>query len=263
MDQGAPRERELICGPRAVLEILRAGRRRVYRLLLSRQEQGEGVRAILAAAEARRVSVESCASAELERLVRGKMHQGVIAEVTPYVYDEPDAFLAGAGRGDRTAFLLILDGVLDPQNLGAIVRTAESAGVDGVVLPRDRAAAVSPAVVRASAGATEYLPIARVTNLARYLCQAQERGIWVAGAAAEAGQTLFDTDLTGPLALVIGGEGRGMRSLTRRHCDFLMRIPAVGRVASLNASAASAICLFEVVRQRKAMSCGGRLSSSD
>ena len=208
------------------------------------------MRAVLAEAVRRRIPVEGQPPAELDRLVRGGIHQGVVAEVAPYAYADPDALLPAPGAEGHAPFLLILDGVVDPQNLGAIVRTAEGAGVDGVVLPRDRAAAVSPAAVRASAGATEHLAIARVTNLARYLAELQTRGLWIAGTDAAADRTIFETDLTGPLALVIGGEERGMRSLTRRHCDLLMRIPAVGRVASLNASAASAVCLFEVARQR-------------
>jgi 23S rRNA (guanosine2251-2'-O)-methyltransferase len=253
MDRSLAKDRELLCGPHAVLESLRAGRRTIYRLLVARQERGEGVRAVLAEAEARRIPTENCQPADLDRLVRGGIHQGIAVEAAPYPYADPDALLSKVGTGGRPALLLVLDGVLDPQNLGAIVRTAEGAGVDGIVLPRDRAAAVSPAAVRASAGAAEHLAIARVTNLARYLGELKARGVWIAGTEASAGRTLFETDLTGPLAVVIGGEGRGMRALTRRHCDFLVHIPAVGRVASLNASAASAICLFEVVRQRNRM----------
>ena len=147
----------------------------------------------------------------------------------------------------------MLDEVQDPQNLGAIVRTAEAADAAGLVMPRDRAVAVTPAAVRASAGATEHLAIGRVTNLASFLAWAKRQGLWVAGATAEGERELFAADLTGPLALVIGSEGRGLRPLTTRHCDFLVRIPMRGRVGSLNASAAAAICIYETLRQRLAV----------
>jgi len=243
-------EAELLAGPRAVLEALRAGRRSVRRLVLARQESGDALDSILELARARHLPMEIRPRGELDQLLRGATHQGVVAEVSPFPYAEAEAIVARAVGGDEPAFLVVLDGIQDPQNLGAIVRTAEAAGVHGLVLPRDRAAPVSPAVVRASAGATEHLPIAQVTNLATFLEGLKGQGVWVVGADAEGGQELFRTDLAGPLALVIGAEGRGLRALTRRRCDLLVRIPSRGRVASLNAAAAAAVCIFEGVRQR-------------
>jgi 23S rRNA (guanosine2251-2'-O)-methyltransferase len=243
-------DRELLGGPRAVLEAVRAGRRTIHRLLVARQEPGEAVQALVAAAQARQIPIQACPREELDRRSRGQAHQGVLAEVGPFPYAEPDAMLTDLVTGPGAAFLLILDGIQDPQNLGAILRTAEAAGVQGVILPRDRAAAVSPAAARASAGASEHLLIARVTNLAGFLRRLQEHGLWIIGTDVADGQELFRADLTGPMALVVGGEGRGLRALTRQRCDTLVHIPSVGRVASLNASAAAAICLFEAVRQR-------------
>lgn len=241
---------ELLAGPHAVHEALRAGRRRLHRLLVARQEAGELLEEILGLARGAGVAIQGVARAELDRQLPAGAHQGIVAEASPYPYGEAESLLEAATRGPEPGWILVLDGILDPQNLGAMARTAEAAGVAGLVLPRDRAAAVTPAAVRASAGATEHLVIARVSNLATFLVQAKARGLWVVGAEAAGGQALYAVDLTGALALVVGGEGRGLRALTRRHCDFLVRIPTRGRVASLNASAATAICLYEGVRQR-------------
>jgi len=251
-DRGASAEAEIVAGPRAVLEILRAGKRTVRRLVLARQEAGAVIEAILDLARRRQVPVETEPRDALDREIRGATHQGVLLEVGPFPYAEPEALVAQASQGPAPGFLLVLDGIQDPQNLGAIIRSAEAAGVHGCILPKDRAAAVSPAVVRASAGATEHLPIARVTNLAAFLASVKSRGFWVVGTDAAAGRDLFASDLTDPLVLVIGGEERGLRSLTKARCDLLIQIPSHGKVASLNASAAAAVCLFEVARQRGA-----------
>jgi 23S rRNA (guanosine2251-2'-O)-methyltransferase len=238
-------EAEVLLGPRAVLEALKAGRRRVGRVLLARRGEHEELAGL---ARARRVPVELVAREALDRRAGGAAHQGVVAETGPFPYASPEALLAQAGAA---AFLMVLDGIQDPQNLGAILRTCEAAGVQGVVLPRDRAAAVTPAAVRASAGAAEHVPVARVTNLASFLVALQQRGVWVLGADPSGRDEIFQADLTGALALVVGAEGKGLRSLTKSRCDLLVRIPLGGRVASLNASAAAAVCLFEAVRQRR------------
>ncbi len=250
-ERGASPEADVVAGPRAALEVLRAGRRAARRLILARQDAGGTVEAILALARARQVPVETRPREELDRIVHGSTHQGVLLEVGPFPYAEPEALVARASAGSAIGFLLALDGIQDPQNLGAIVRSAEAAGVHGCVLPRDRAASVTAAAVRASAGATEHLPIARVTNLAAFLELAKRQGFWVVGTDAAGGRELFTADLTDPLVLVIGGEERGLRHLTRARCDLILRIPSRGKVASLNASAAAAVCLFEVARQRR------------
>jgi 23S rRNA (guanosine2251-2'-O)-methyltransferase len=252
---------EILGGPHAVLEALRGGRRKVRRIFLARQERGEIVDALMAAAQERRVPVEFRPRDELDRLLRGTVHQGILAEADSYAYWEPEDVVARAMRDVAPGFLLVLDGIQDPQNLGAIVRSAEAAGVHGCILPRDRASGVSPATVRASAGATEHVPIGRVTNLATFLGSIQPLGFWVMGTDAAQGRDLFAADLTGPLALVIGGEERGLRALTKSRCDLIVRIPMRGRVASLNASAAAAVCLFEAARQRAVPA--GRSSDSD
>lgn len=241
---------ELLSGPRPVLEALRAGRRRVRRILVARQAPAEPVAALLALARTRGVPVEALPREALDRRMGGGGHHGVLAEVEAFPYAEAEALLEAAAA-DRDAFLVVLDGIQDPQNLGAILRTAEAAGVQGVAVPRDRAAAVTAAAARASAGAAEHLPVARVTNLAAFLAALKARGVWVVGADPDGERELFRADLTGPLALVIGSEGKGLRPLTKSRCDFLVRIPLGGRVASLNAAAAAAVCLFEAVRQRR------------
>jgi len=249
-DRGAEALAEIVMGPHAALETLRAGKRTARRLFLAREEGGGVIEEILTLARARHVPIEFRPRPELDRQVRGTTHQGVLLEVGPFPYADAEVLVAEMQRGAEPGFLLVLDGVQDPQNLGAIVRSADAAGVHACVLPRDRAAGVSPAVVRASAGATEHLPIARVANLATFLETAKSHGLWVVGTDAAEGLDLFATDLTGPIALVIGGEERGMRALTKSRCDLTVRIPARGQVASLNASAAAAVCLFEVARQR-------------
>jgi 23S rRNA (guanosine2251-2'-O)-methyltransferase len=246
------REPELLAGPHAVSEALRAGRRAVYRLLVARQDRSPLVADILAMADRQGLRVEMRPRAELDRAVPGGVHQGVLAEAGPYRYAEAEHIVARLLAGTPPGWMVALDEIQDPQNLGAIVRTAEAAGATGLLLPRDRSATVTPAAVRASAGATEHLAIARITNLAVCLAEVKARGVWAVGAALEGGQELFATDLTGPLVVVVGSEGRGLRPLVRRHCDFLVRIPMRGRVGSLNASAAAAVLCYEILRQRLA-----------
>lgn len=250
-DRGALAEAEIVAGPRAALEVLRAGRRAVRRVILARQEAGATVESILALARTREVPVETRPREDLDRVVQRAVHQGVVAEVGPFPYAEPEALVAHAAQGPCPGFLLALDGIQDPQNLGAIIRSAEAAGVQGCLLPRDRAAGVTAAAVRASAGATEHLAIARVTNLATFLEHVKSQAFWVVGTDATEGRDLFAADLTDPLLLVVGGEERGLRHLTKTRCDMIVRIPSCGKVASLNASAAAAVCLFEVARQRR------------
>lgn len=249
-DRSIAPETEIIAGPRAALEVLRAGKRAARRLILARSEAGATIERILALARTRQVPVEIRPRQELDRVVHGTTHQGVLVEVEPFPYAGAEALVAQASGGPVPGFLLALDGIQDPQNLGAIIRSAEAAGVHGCVLPRDRAAGVTAAAVRASAGATEHLPIAHVSNLAAFFELGKSRGFWVVGTDSAGGRDLFAADLTDPLILVIGGEERGLRHLTKARCDLIVHIPSHGKVASLNASAAAAVCLFEVARQR-------------
>lgn len=242
---------EILAGPHAVLEALRAGRRPLRRIFLARQAVGGITEAVLALARARGLPVEMTSRADLDRLVSGSVHQGIVADVGPFPYVSPEEVLSQARRGPGPGFLVVLDGVQDPQNLGGIIRTVDAAGAHGLILPRDRAAAVTPGAVRASAGATEHVSVARVTNVATFLDRVKGEGFWVVGTDPGTGRDLYAVDLTGALALVIGSEERGLRPLVKSRCDLLARIPVQGKVASLNASAAAAICLFEVVRQRR------------
>lgn len=188
----------------------------------------------------------------LDDAAQGERHQGIVAMLSgaepPVVASDLEDLLEGL---DHPAFLLILDGVQDPQNLGACLRSADAAGVDAVIVPKDKAAGITPVVRKVACGAAESVPFFQVTNLARTLRDLQERGIWLIGAAGEAEGSLYQADLRGPLALVMGAEEQGMRRLTREHCDVLIHIPMAGSVESLNVSVATGVCLFEAVRQRR------------
>jgi len=188
---------------------------------------------------------------QLDSLTKNAPHQGVVGFIDQFHYADLDEVLQG-DEGDP--FLLILDGIEDPRNLGAFIRTADACGVGGVIIPKDRAAGITPAVAKSSAGAVFHLPLVRVTNIASTISKIKERGMWVLGAAAEAPTEIYDHDLAIPLAVVIGGEGRGIRPLVKRECDLLASIPMQGRVNSLNASVAGAIILYEVQRQRRCIS---------
>jgi 23S rRNA (guanosine2251-2'-O)-methyltransferase len=241
----------LVYGLRPVEELLRS-RRPVSAVYHAEGDPSAALRPILDAARAARVTIEERPRPELDALAEGKLHQGVIAVAGDYVYAELDELLAAPLARGASPLLLVLDGVQDPQNLGALVRSAHVLGADGVVIPRDRAAQVTPAVVKASAGATEHTRVARVTNLARTLEELKERGVWTVGAAVEGGEPPWAIDLAQPTALVLGSEGKGLRPRELRSCDHRVCIPMAGRVASLNVSVAGAILLYEAHRQRAA-----------
>ncbi|HET7203224.1 MAG TPA: 23S rRNA (guanosine(2251)-2'-O)-methyltransferase RlmB [Steroidobacteraceae bacterium] len=205
-------------------------------------------------AQAAGVVVQAAGDGELDRLADGERHQGAVAEVIPRAGD-PETQLEEAleALGDTPALLLVLDGVTDPHNLGACMRSADAAGAAAVLVPRDRAAGLTPVVRKVAAGATESVPLIAVVNLARTLRELKERGLWLVGTSDEARRTLYDVDLTGPTVLVMGSEGEGMRRLTREACDELVSIPMAGAVESLNVSVATGVALFEAVRQRRAL----------
>jgi 23S rRNA (guanosine2251-2'-O)-methyltransferase len=240
-----------VFGLHAVTSLLQRNPTRVSLLLALESRDDARMQQVLDLAEKANVPIRRVARGELDELVQGVSHQGVVAETgaAPVIGEnELPEFLDAL---PHPAFLLILDGIQDPHNLGACLRTADAAGVDAVILPRDRSAPLNATVRKVACGAAEFVPVVRVTNLARIMRAVRDRGIWVYGAAGEAESTLYQTDLSGPLALVLGGEGKGLRRLTREHCDGLVSIPLDGSVSSLNVSVATGVCLFEARRQRR------------
>jgi 23S rRNA (guanosine2251-2'-O)-methyltransferase len=233
--------RDQVYGRRAVREALR-GRREVLELWAT--ERAQKAEAWLRVVERPRVQIKL--ERELSEAARTRDHQGVLAWCEPYRYADARELASGADR----PLLVCLDQVTDPHNLGAVCRSAEGAGADGVVVPAHRAATITPAVARASAGAVEHLAVAVVQNLARYLAEVKSDRLWVYGAAGDAETTMWHADLTGGIAFVLGAEGRGLRPLVRRTCDALVSIPLRGRVDSLNVSVAAGVLLYEATRQR-------------
>ena len=237
---------ELIFGLHAVTAALRAAGLR--QLWVDRQRLDVRLRRLLTEAESRGVTIHSADRQTLGRLSHGARHQGVVAEPAPAPRAEDlDTLLDGTAE----PLLLVLDGIQDPHNLGACLRSADAAGVHAVLAPGDRAAGLTPTVRKVASGAAETVAFFPVTNLARQLRDLQQRGLWIVGTADDAPTSLYDCDLRGPLALVMGAEERGLRRLTREHCDRLLRIPMAGSVSSLNVSVATGIVLFEAVRQRR------------
>ncbi len=242
---------ELICGLHAVLAALKAHAVDLVGVWLSDERHDTRVGAVLAAANAAKVTVHRVPRATLDRMSDGVSHQGAIARRSAApkpVYKDVAELIAALSE---KPLLLVLDGVQDPHNLGACLRVADAAGAQAVITPRDRSAPLSPVARRAAAGAAETIPLFQVTNLARTLDELKQAGLWIIGTAADAEQDLFQADLRGPVALVLGGEGAGMRRLTRERCDILVRIPMAGSVESLNVSVAAGVCLFEALRQRQ------------
>jgi 23S rRNA (guanosine2251-2'-O)-methyltransferase len=238
-----------IWGRHPVLEALRAERATSV-LLAVGQRSAPVVEEILSQARLQGVPVREVTAKDLDSMSPGATTQGVAATVTMRRVETVEGVLAGAAKSDQKAFLLILDQIQDPHNFGALLRSAEAAGIHAVVVPERRSAPLAGTVAKTSAGALSLVPILEVTNLARTLDELKRSGIWIVGLDATAGVTLFDADLTVPLALVIGGEGDGLRRLTREKCDLLVSLPMRGVISSLNASVAGAVAMFECVRQR-------------
>ncbi|MCS6881422.1 MAG: 23S rRNA (guanosine(2251)-2'-O)-methyltransferase RlmB [Oscillochloridaceae bacterium] len=243
---------EVLYGRNAVREALRARRRELHRLRISSGVQETGVIAeIIKLAGRAGVPVERVERQALDRQLRDVNHQGVALETGAYPYVELDACLALAAERKQAALLLLLDHLQDPQNIGTLLRTAEAVGVHGVALPGRRAAEITPAVVNASSGATEHLQIALIGNLAQTIAELQRNGVWVVGLENdETARDVYTVDLDMPLALVVGAEGVGLARLVRERCDFLVRLPIIGQIGSLNAAVAGSIALYFAWRQR-------------
>lgn len=246
----AESKRSFVYGWHAVNAALERAPQRVLELWILEARDDARVAELKARAGSAGVHVHTVAAAAIAKLVGDVVHQGAVAAMRPLQpWDEEDLTRALDGLTEDP-LLLVLDGVTDPHNLGACLRTADAAGAHAVVIPKDRAAGVDGVVRKVAAGAAEFMAVASVTNLARTLSLLKERRIWVAGAAADAPQSLYSADLKRPLALVLGAEGGGMRRLTRERCDFLVRIPMTGHMESLNVSVAAGVLLFEARRQR-------------
>jgi 23S rRNA (guanosine2251-2'-O)-methyltransferase len=239
----------LLFGFHAVTACLRANPGSVREIFVQAGRHDPRLRDLIGLAEQHGVRVVQADEKRIEGLAKGDRHQGVVARA--------DAVEARIELRDllekrrQPAFLLLLDGVTDPHNLGACLRTADAMGVDGVVLPKDRSAGMTATVAKVASGAAETVPVVTVTNLVRAMEELKEAGVWLLGAAGEGAQSLLDTDLSGPVGWVLGAEGQGLRRLTREHCDALVRIPMFGQVESLNVSVAAALCLYETRRQRE------------
>jgi 23S rRNA (guanosine2251-2'-O)-methyltransferase len=245
---------QALVGRHAVLEALRAGRP-VSRILVATTAHGPGpLRDILDTARRRGIPVQPVDARRLDGLAQGLPHQGVAALTAAQALADLDDLLEIARTRGEAPFLIVLDGVEDPHNLGAVIRTAEAAGAHGVVVPRRRAAGLTPAVARAAAGATAHLAVAGVGNLAQALERLKAAGVWVIGADPDAAEPYDDGSLAPPVALVVGAEGRGLHRLVRERCDRVVRIPLRGRVQSLNVSVAAALLLFEVAKRVRSQS---------
>ena len=246
----ADSKRNFVYGLHAVNAVLDRAPERLLELWIAQPRDDARTRELRDRAQHAGVRVQSVGGETLAKLVGDVAHQGAVAAVRALKpWDEHD-LIEALSRAVEDPLLLVLDGVTDPHNLGACLRTADAAGVHAVLIPKDRAATVDGVVRKVAAGAAEFVPVASVTNLARTIDMLKERGIWVVGTAGEAEQTLYAADLKRPLALVLGAEGEGMRRLTRERCDFLVRIPMAGCVGSLNVSVAAGVALFEARRQR-------------
>lgn len=242
---------EIICGMNPVLEVLRAKRRHCHGIFITDGRKGSDVKRAEEEAARHGVSIKRISKEELFKLTATDKHQGIAARCDPYPYSTIEDIVHIAIKDDRKGFIVILDGITDPQNLGSIVRTANLMGVHGLIIPRDNAAPVNSTVVKASAGATEYLHMAQVTNLARTIVYIKEEGFWVSGADGASHDMLYSHDFKGyNTAIVLGSEGSGMRRLVKERCDHLLAIPMEGSIESYNVSIAGAIFMGEVARQR-------------
>jgi 23S rRNA (guanosine2251-2'-O)-methyltransferase len=244
-------EESIVFGLHAVRTLLKQHPQRASRLLVQKGRDDGRIAEVLQLAKAANLPFESRDGRDLDRLATAERHQGVCLFVKPSGVLGEGALDDLLDRLEGPPFLLVLDGVQDPHNLGACLRTADAAGVTAVIVPRDRAAGLSPVVRKVASGAAEMVPLIQVTNLARTLKGLKDRNVWVVGTDDQAEKSLYETDLKGPLALVLGAEGPGLRRLTKDNCDTLVTIPMLGTVESLNVSVATGVVLYEALRQRR------------
>jgi len=244
-------QREKIIGINAVREVLRAGRP-IQRLLISEQRRMDrDVAEVLRLAKERGIEIRMISRDTLDREARDSHHQGVVAVTSARAYATLDDILQIPAQRKEEALFLVLDGIEDPRNLGAILRTAEAAGVHGVIIPERRAVGLTDTVAKTAAGALEYVPVVKVVNIVNTLGELKKSGLWVVGAEAGGETVYWDADFARPTALVMGGEGTGVRRLVKEHCDYLVSLPLRGNISSLNVSVAAGTLLYEVLRQRR------------
>lgn len=236
-------------GRNAVLELLHSGKD-INKIFVQAGEKHGSIIKILVKAKANGVVVQEVQKRRLDEMSMSNNHQGVIAQTPPFEYAEVEDILEVAKERNEEPFVLILDGIEDPHNLGSIIRTAETAGAHGIIIPKRRAAGVNATVSKTSAGAVEYMKIARVNNINDTIRDLKEQGVWICGTDMETGTIYYNQDYKMPIAIVIGNEGKGMSRLTKENCDFLVKIPMKGKISSLNASVSAGIIMYEVLRSR-------------
>ena len=240
---------DMVAGRNAVMEALK-GSRSVNKLMIANGSTEGSIKEIIAVAKDKGINIQYWDRSKLDSIARGIRHQGVLAQVAPVQYAELEDILQVAKDRNEPPFIVLLDELEDPHNLGAILRTADAAGVHGVLIPKHRSCPLSATVAKTSAGAVEHVPVARVGNLVQTIKKLKQEGLWVAAADMD-GKDYYDTDLTGPLLLIIGSEGQGVGRLVKEQCDFVVRIPMVGKINSLNASVAGSILMYEAMKQRR------------
>lgn len=236
-------------GRNAVLELLESGKD-INKIFVEKGEKHGSIHKIIAIAKERRIIIVEKDKRQMQEMAQNQNYQGVIAIVPPFEYCEIEDILEDAENKNEEPFVLILDGIEDPHNLGSIIRTAETAGVHGVIIPKRRAAAVNSTVAKTSAGAVEYMKIARVTNISDAIEKLKKAGLWICGTDINTEKYYYNQDLTGPIGIVIGNEGSGISEKVRKNCDFLVKIPMKGKVTSLNASVSTGIVVYEALKQR-------------
>ena len=236
-------------GRNSVLELLESNKD-INKIYVTKGERHGSINKIIAKAKEKKIIVVEKDKRQMQEIAQTQNHQGVIAIVPPFEYCEVDEILEIAKERKEDHFILILDGIEDPHNLGSIIRTAETVGVHGIIIPKRRAASVNSTVSKVSCGAVEHVKIARVTNLSDEINKLKEKGLWICGTDINTNTYYYDQDLTGPIAIVIGNEGNGISEKVKKNCDFLVKIPMKGKVSSLNASVSTGIIVYEALKQR-------------
>lgn len=240
----------IVIGRNPVLELIKSGRT-IEKIYIAHGEHEGSIKKIIAMAREAGLVIVEADKAKLENICGSKNHQGILAFCTDYTYFSVEEILDYADERNEKPFLLVLDGIQDPGNLGALIRTANASGVHGIILPKRGACGLTAAVFKAAAGACEYVRLARVTNITDTIEQLKKRGVWIYGADGDAEKDMYGTDFSGATAIVLGEEGKGLSRLVKEHCDFLTKIPMCGQINSLNVSVAGGVFMYEVFRQRK------------